>query len=288
MKISRARIHGLPASFLNAIKNGSKIIKDRGVKQGFINLTRIMFKDVAFRQHDHRAELLSIRRASEAINRTIGAPISNLEDFLKDFGSAYNDETSLRLRNLFIKFGSDKGNSNSLPNLYSTIINNLYLKSRDVTLLEIGLGTNNVDIDSNMGIFGKPGASVRAFREFLRPQDKIIGADVDRRILFSESGIETQFVDQLSVESLSDFVSRNDNFDLIIDDGLHILESNINTLLALLPKLKQGGFFVVEDIAELPENVIMWNLFSDFFSTAGKKANLIRVPGSLLFVIQNS
>jgi hypothetical protein len=122
MNISSARLHGLPTSFLFAIKNSYKIIKGQGLKSGFTKLATIAFKDVAYRQYDYKSELFSIRRASEAINKTIDYSITNLEDFLKNFDLAYNEQTSLNLRNLLIKFGSDKGNSSTLPNLYSAII----------------------------------------------------------------------------------------------------------------------------------------------------------------------
>ena len=62
------------------------------------------------------------------------------------------------LKLLFNKFGSDKSTAHNYHHLYGEI-----LKNRDDIsyVLEIGLGTNNLDVVSNMGTQGKPGASLR-------------------------------------------------------------------------------------------------------------------------------
>ena len=62
-------------------------------------------------------------------------------------------------------------------------------------IFEIGLGTNYKNIVSNMGINGKPGASLRAFRDYC-PNASVFGADIDKRILFEEERIKTFYVDQ--------------------------------------------------------------------------------------------
>jgi hypothetical protein len=117
-----------------------------------------------------------------------------------------------------------------------------------MALLEVGIGTNNLDVLSNMGIDGKPGASLRAFRDFL-PRAQVYGADVDRRILFSEERISTFFVDQTDPKSFVGVAGAvDDGFDLIIDDGLHSPHANLATLLFAVERLKIGGWFVVEDI----------------------------------------
>jgi len=73
-----------------------------------------------------------------------------------------NNEKCEKLKNLFNHYGSDKTRS-SLVYIYFEIFSNFKINS----LLEIGLGTNNIKVRSNMGLNGKPGASVRAFRDYL-------------------------------------------------------------------------------------------------------------------------
>ena len=184
------------------------------------------------------------------------------------------------LRSLFDRYGSDKATTHNYHLLYGAI-----LAERDsiIALLEVGLGTNNLDVLSNMGIDGKPGASLRAFRDFL-PKARIYGADVDRRILFSEERISTFFVDQTDPGSFVGVADAVDGgFDLIIDDGLHSPHANLATLLFALERLKIGGWFVVEDIAAsaLP----VWQvvaLMPDYYNSyivASKAAFLFVVHG---------
>ena len=95
---------------------------------------------------------------------------------------------------------------------------------------------------------GRPGASLRAWHDFL-PEAKIIGADIDPEILFSEGRIRCQHVDQLDLDSLARFASSLPHqADVIIDDGLHSVQANLHTIQALLPSCRQGGWFFIEDI----------------------------------------
>ena len=99
-----------------------------------------------------------------------------------------------------------------------------------------------------MGKEGKPGASLRAFRDFCTNAE-LIGADIDKRILFKEDRIKTFYVDQTSNSSLNNFKDKFTNkFDLIIDDGLHSPDANINTLRVATTLIKKGGSIVIEDI----------------------------------------
>jgi hypothetical protein len=157
-------------------------------------------------------------------------------------------------------YGSDKGPYNKGAGNYTKLYDYVFkdIKNEVNNLLEIGLGTNNVDVPSNMGSDGKPGASLRGFRDYFINAN-IYGADVDNRILFSEERIETYHVDQLSDSSLQKLSDTFDfEFDIIIDDGIHDLSyrdrkngvsGNIKTLSFFLNKLKKGGFYIIEDVA---------------------------------------
>src|SRR5262245_32524283 len=61
------------------------------------------------------------------------------------------------LKSLFAKYGSDKSTGHNYHHLYGEI-----LKQKDdiSCVLEIGLGTNNLDVVSNMGTRGVHGASL--------------------------------------------------------------------------------------------------------------------------------
>jgi hypothetical protein len=153
--------------------------------------------------------------------------------------------------------GSDKANPHNYHMLYGPL-----LKSRDQIrrLLEIGIGTSNVDVLSNMGPGGKPGASLRAFRDYL-PNAEIYGADIDKRILFEEDRIKTHYLDQTDITSFDKLRTVvPPELDLIIDDGLHSPSANLNTVIFGLTQIKIGGWIVVEDIA--PDAIPVWKLVS--------------------------
>ncbi len=104
-----------------------------------------------------------------------------------------------KLKSLFNRYGSDKSQRHDYHHVYGRILS----KPDQVrTILEIGLGTNNTDVVSNMGESGKPGISLRAFRDFAS-QAKVFGADIDSRILFEEDRIQTYWVDQTDLSSFT-------------------------------------------------------------------------------------
>jgi hypothetical protein len=143
--------------------------------------------------------------------------------------------------------GSDKGRNN-----YTPVYSSLFTGRRDQPLrvFELGLGTNNLDMESNMGIFGAPGASLRGWRK-LFPHASVYGADIDRRVLFEEDRIKTFFCDQLDQSSIRELWSHEDlreGADIIIEDGLHTFEANLSFLEGSLKHVRPGGVYITEDI----------------------------------------
>jgi len=146
------------------------------------------------------------------------------------------------------KHGSDKGRLNNYTPVYSAL-----LKERcdqPLRIFELGLGTNNTELPSNMGPYGAPGASLRAWRE-LFPHALVYGADIDRGILFQEDRIKTFYCDQLDGSSVRELWSHQElrgGMDIIIEDGLHTFEANVAFLQESLGHLRPGGVYIVEDI----------------------------------------
>lgn len=161
-----------------------------------------------------------------------------------------NEELEIadRLRERFNHYGSDKSRNHSYHLIYGELLNRLGIEE-ELNILEIGLGTSNTELISNMGANGKPGASLRAFRD-VAVHANIYGADIDRDILFEEKRIKTAWVDQMSTTA---FIEMHKEFgdlqyDLVIDDGLHAISANLNTLLYGLQHIKPNGWVVIEDI----------------------------------------
>ncbi|MGE0636667.1 MAG: hypothetical protein AB7G44_15725 [Bacteroidia bacterium] len=189
--------------------------------------------------------------------------------------------------NLLDNYGSDKVRWN-YHIAYLTILKNK--KNQPINTLEIGLGTNNIDVLSNMGINGKPGASLRAFRD-MYPKAQVFGADIDKRILFTEDRIITLYVDQTNPDTLSELKEQLGNlkFDLIIDDGLHNAQANLNTMNFALEMLKDDGVFVIEDISEndfkyykIVEAILGDRFFVDFINTNSAHICVFRRKNSVL------
>jgi hypothetical protein len=156
-----------------------------------------------------------------------------------------NDKT---LKNLFTRYGSDKGEG-----LYWTVYTH-YMKNlceSNIKLLEIGIGTNNPNLVSTMGNSGKYkfGGSLRAFNEYLKSSE-IFGADIDRTILFNEDRIRTYYIDQLDMKTYQNFNQNfgNIKYDIIIDDGLHSIGANLNTIIFGLNNINKNGVIIIEDI----------------------------------------
>ena len=178
--------------------------------------------------------------------------------------------------------GSDKSTMHNYHILYSYIFNQLG-KDNHLNLLEIGLGTNNPTLVSTMGVSGRPGASLYAFREYL-PNANIYGGDIDKDILFEYDRIKTFFVDQLELKSF-DIISQNVGdvkFDLIIDDGLHSIGANFNTLLFALDHINEHGWIVIEDIRIIDN----WRVIDFILASTNRfKTYVIHTRFSYLYVV---
>src|SRR5262245_29614729 len=203
----------------------------------------------------------------------------NAESFPKDDAET---QAAKALKKCFDACGSDKANRHNYHYLYGPI-----LKNRDEikAILEIGIGTTHADVISNMGAAGIPGASLRAFRDFL-PNAHIMGADVDRRVLFKEERITTFYVDQTDLTTLSRLAEDTPNdLDLIIDDGLHSPAANIAVLSFAIRKVRVGGWIVIEDIgnAALP----VWDVVAELLPTSYKRV-MFKGAAANAFAVQRT
>ncbi len=200
--------------------------------------------------------ILSINQTIPALNLFVDKNDKN-NLFKNDFEKKLRLSTPFKkkLGELFEYYGSDKSVAHDYHKLYGEILSNFDSIEK---IFEIGLGTNNLDVVSSMGRKGRPGASLRAFRDACNSAE-IIGADFDKRILFSEERINCFFVDQTDLNTFNQLNNKiGDNYDLMIDDGLHAPNANLHSLKFFLNKLKIGGYAVIEDISVNSKEI--WNL----------------------------
>jgi hypothetical protein len=163
------------------------------------------------------------------------------------------------LADLFFKYGSDKGSPYTephpqtgwQPHTYSDFYEMIFRFSRFNVekIFECGIGTTNSEILSSMGKLGMPGGSLRAWRDYF-PNAVVIGADIDRDILFTEERIQTYFLDQTDPYGVKEFWKnlKLENFDIMVDDGLHLFEAGRTLFENSYAKLRDGGIYIIEDI----------------------------------------
>lgn len=151
---------------------------------------------------------------------------------------------------IMTRYGSDKGSGH---HNYTVIYDNLFSEVREnkINLLEIGIGSTNPNIPSNMGLEGKPGASLYGWREYFN-NGLIYGADIDHTTLFTSERIKTIYCDQTSEISMKLMLKElNTSFDIIIDDGYQNFNANYNSLINCLPYLnKDNGIYIIEDVKQ--------------------------------------
>jgi hypothetical protein len=147
------------------------------------------------------------------------------------------------------KYGTDKtlsGYTSTYDQLFEPIKNNI------TSVLEIGLGTLNPSIPSsfvgNTQHFShyKPGGSLRVWKDFF-PNAQVYGVDIAKDCMFEEDRIKTFLFDS-SDNEYTEYYLNNLEFDIIIDDGNHDPQYQIKTLKNLFPKLKEKGYYIIEDI----------------------------------------
>ncbi len=118
-----------------------------------------------------------------------------------------------------------------------------------------------------MNINGKPGASLRAWRDYFK-NALIFGADIDENILFKENRIMTFHLDQTDKNSIINMWSdiKKNNFNLIIDDGLHTYKAAISLFENSIEYLSETGIYIIED-AQDNELVYFKNYFDNKLSS---------------------
>jgi hypothetical protein len=195
------------------------------------------------------------------------------------------DETkSTPLCEIMGRCGSDKGSidiMNSWHN-YTTFYYTIFkdLREKELRIFELGLGTNNPNIPSNMGPNGVPGASHYGWSEFF-PNSHIFGADIDTNILFNTEKIKTFYCDQRNPEIIKkmwDEPDLQDNFDIIVEDGLHTFNANVCFFENSIHKIKQNGFFIIEDIIHYEEHLFINKIKEWESQYKGYLFTLLKIP----------
>ena len=168
-------------------------------------------------------------------------------------------------------FGTDKEN----PHAYCSLLyDELFLeyKEKKIDIVEVGIHR---------------GASLKLWHEYFT-NASILGLDnCDHGSINNAKDLERVEIKLVNGYDGA-FVETLPKFDILIDDGPHTKESQISFLNLYIPKMKENGILIIEDIMD--ENYI-----SDFVSAVPEHLNYEIVdlreksgdPYSLLFIVRN-
>ena len=146
---------------------------------------------------------------------------------------------------LFIKFNSDKASQveingkiikgHNYSPFYEKYLNK-YKKQKNLSILEIGT---------------LRGAAAASFYHYFE-KPNIYCLDVSPfQTYFHSKNIRTLFCNTRSKKIINNVSKYLDSdFDIIIDDGSHNIKDQIFTLSAFLPKLKNKGTYIIEDVSQ--------------------------------------
>jgi hypothetical protein len=182
----------------------------------------------------------------------------------------YTKNPNCEITKLCEKYGSDKGGiqlqkdgrpypwpSHTYADFYSMLFS--HCRSSIKKVFECGLGTGTPG--STDGLL-TAGGSLRMWRDFF-PNAMVYGADIEWSVLFHEERISTFYIDQLNPDVIAEFWDKVgvQDFDLIVDDGLHTFKAGATLFQHSIDKLAHHGIYIIEDVG--PSDLL---LYKDFFA----------------------
>jgi FkbM family methyltransferase len=128
------------------------------------------------------------------------------------------------------------------------------IRSEVSSVLEVGVGTLDVNVEGHFyqikSIFPdyQVGGSLRAWRDYF-PKATVHGIDIAQDCLISEDRLTTFICDSRDKRALDQTLQAS-TYDIIIDDGSHKPDTQLQTLKNLLSRVKFGGYYIIEDLGE--------------------------------------
>lgn len=106
-------------------------------------------------------------------------------------------------------------------------------RNRPVNMLEIGI---------------YQGGSLQVWKKYLGEQANIFGLDITPETkTFEEDRIKVFIGDQADKKFMNSIAEEMPQLNVVLDDGGHTMEQQINTFEVLYPKLAWGGIYICED-----------------------------------------
>lgn len=184
------------------------------------------------RMIDHLKKLLHWDRMSPDEKNKYKAAYRGTVEPLLWLGSLFR----IRLRVLAKLARTDKGGAHNYTSVYERHFRKF--RNKRISLLEIGVGGYSLQ---------PGGGSLRMWRAYF-PYARIAAIDIYDKTRFSRGRVKVYQCSQIDGDGLREICEEYDGFDIIIDDGSHINEHQIETFGTLFDHLNDGGIYVIEDV----------------------------------------
>lgn len=149
-----------------------------------------------------------------------------------------------RLTEIGKKYGTDK----ATYHLYTELYEDFFKPFSHPTILEIGIYN---------------GASFHMYQEFWNMQCDLVGIDRGDQLGFQNQypNVKIIIADQGIREHLVAAAEQGGGgYDIIIDDGSHMVAHQLLSFATLFPYLKSGGIYIIEDLqTSMPEVAYHYN-----------------------------
>jgi hypothetical protein len=164
---------------------------------------------------------------------------------------ARRDRGLLNLTDLADRYGSDKGSS---KHRYTELYNMLFLplRERPLTFLEMGLQIGGPELGAGADRATTDLPSVRMWLEYF-PAATVIGLDVSDFGWFAHDRFRFVRCDMDDRAALDAAAAAMPPLDIAIDDASHASHHQQNAFLALFPRVRPGGLYIIEDLRWQPE-----------------------------------
>lgn len=151
-----------------------------------------------------------------------------------------------KLTELGLQYGTDKATYHEFTPFYNTFLEGMRGDAK--WIMEIGILNNS---------------SLRMWEDYF-PNANIVGVDNQEKSQYEEDRIKIFLADQGDNNQLLDVISNTSiSYDMIIDDGSHLINHQMTTFGFLFPYIKQGGVYIIEDL-----HTSHFDLFPDWFDAS--------------------
>lgn len=193
---------------------------------------------------DAQLALTTTRRSASADD--VLSPIS----FWAARDAKYSPEAGRQtFRQISDRMRDDKSFRHRYDIAYTLYLEHLRSHSETLSMFEIGLGCDQERIGASVMMWGEylPNARLTLF-EFDEACGKAWAAK--HRDLAPKGGFNIFFGDQANADHLTAALKGDGDrlYDVIIDDGGHSMQQQINSFKVLWSRVKRGGVYVVEDL----------------------------------------